>query len=438
MSGNQTGQLRDEASGRGLDGLRRLSSILLVIVAALASIATSPEDPTVSVRVDGPRFELSPDQPEMTVEVEVVPTPEAESAPDKRVHLRATPVWTNGNETSGSLPRPAEFLETVALDREGRVMATGRESFLCDHPCGDLAAVRFRLLESAPERLIVNWTVEPSFTWESEDDVPREAELAVEFGPVSDGTSDVVADARLDADRDSRYDFGATRIQIHAPEGVTAEPGIRFEPLRAREGSVLHGPVETHPIEHRKSITVEAPDRCRPGTSCDWSLLLVGDGLEWQLVAPPELELVVGLDKVTPVELASEVVTGEPLRLGPGEEGAISLALSVESSYYEGRDFEVVGPVVAVEFRLAWDDPDASLSFGDSGVAALRDGSIRVGAIQLAPSCRADSCVAWFDLPVSFRDQAEGVVEWEVQAFIPFLWSGSIPEDGRIELQAES
>ncbi|HUP17036.1 MAG TPA: hypothetical protein VM848_13430, partial [Acidimicrobiia bacterium] len=133
---------------------RRPISLILLVVASLASIATSPPEEGISTRSPGPRVELASHRPEATVTVELDLNSEAASAPTKRVIVRTTPVWDA--ESGGS--SPGDGLELAVIDTEGRVLARGNgERLSCDtEECIGVAAIQFRLLDPAAGTLVVN------------------------------------------------------------------------------------------------------------------------------------------------------------------------------------------------------------------------------------------------------------------------------------------
>lgn len=445
--------------GRGLhrDQLRRVGSLVLVVVAALASIATTPPPEDVSVREAGPRVELSAEQPEALLVVEIQPNAEAAPAPRKVVLVRATPVWSGqaaveeteeteplegrvpagGFTTTVAVPSAAEVLELEVLDADGGVLEIGTgESLRCEgEACAGLAAVRFRLLDPTLGTLVVNWELEARFHF-GEGQVPRDADIAIAFGEMDPGVTAVAASGTVAADRNrDRYDLRAVRIQIHAPEGVPPDAELRFEPLDTRVTAVLHEAQSVHRLVERMSVPVTPPDACLQG-ACDWSLLVIGDLVDWQLVAPPEIGLEVGVAEVTPVELASEPVTGRPVRMGPDEQVRLVATVEVDPSVVAGPDFEGIGVLAAVEFTMTWDDPDANLIVSrDTGFTATRRDSTLVASNPLPLDCDALRCRGVTDIVVFFSQQGEGTVTWIAQAYIPFLFTGQIPEDAVLVLE---
>jgi hypothetical protein len=437
------------------DRLRRVGSLALVVVASLASIATSPPVEDIWVTESGPRVELSAERPEATVTVEVQPNPEAARAPRKTVTVRATPVWSGqgaGDETveteplegrvpaqgttTAIVPPTAEVLELAALDTDRGVLAVATgERLRCEgENCAEVAAIRFRLLDPTPGILVINWELNAIFHFGEQ--VPPDADVSIAFGEMDPGVTAVAASGRVAADihRD-RYDFRAVRIQIHAPQGVPPDAELRFEPLDTGLIAVLHEAVDAHLLVERISMPLTAPERCLQG-ACDWSLLVVGNLVDWQLVAPPEIGVEVGVAEVTPVELASESVTGEAIQLGPGETVRLAATVEVDASVLDGPDFEGLGPLTAVEFTLAWDDPEANLIISrESGFKAARLDSTVVATDQVAFDCDDLRCRATTEIIISFSQQRAGTVTWQARAYVPFLVTNQIPEGAAVDLE---
>lgn len=442
------------------DRLQRVASLALVVVAALASIATSPPREDISVRGQGTRVELSAEQPEATVSLEIQPSPEAVSAPRKTVTVRATPVWSGqgsaeeteegeetaplegrvpagGFTTTVTVPRAGEVLELAALDTDGGVLAVATGEWLtCEgEACAQMAAIRFRLLDPTAGTLVVNWELNATFHF-GEGEVPPDAELDVVFGPADTEVTDVAGSGRVAMDiHRGRYDFRAVRIQIHAPGGVPSDADLRFEPLQIGLIAVLHETEEAHVLAERISIPLTPPQRCREGV-CDWSLLVVGNLVDWQLAAPGGIDLEVGVAEVTPVELASEPVTGEAVRIGPGEQARLVATVEVDASVVDGPDFEGVGPLTAVEFTLNWDDPEPNLIVSrDSGFTAARLDSTVVATDQVSFDCDDVRCRAVTEIIIFFSQQQEGTVTWQAQAYVPFLVTNRVPGDAVVDLE---
>lgn len=301
--------------------------------------------------------------------------------------------------------------------------------------CAELAAVRFRLLDPALGTLVVNWELDARFHF-GEGQVPPDAELNFAFGPADPGVTAVAASGRVAADRNrDRYDLRAVRIQIHAPEGVPPDAELRFEPLDTRVTAVLHDAQSVHRLVERVSIPVTPPEGCHQG-ACDWSLLVIGDLVDWQLVAPAEIDLEVGVAEVTPVELASEPVTGGPVRMGPDEQVRLVATVEVDPSVVAGPDFEGMGALAAVEFTMTWDDPDANLIVSrDTGFTSTRSDSTLIASKPLPLDCDALRCRAVTEIVVFFSQQGEGTVTWEARAYMPFPVTGQILEDAVLDLE---
>jgi hypothetical protein len=408
---------------------RRPTSLILLVFASLASIATSPPEEDIYSTTPGPRVELASHRPEATVEVELDLNSEAASAPTKRVVVRTTPVWDA--ESGGR--SPGEVLELAVINSEGRVLARGSgETLTCDiEACIGLAEIQFRLLDPEAGTLVVNWELDVYLHF-GEGKVPNDAEMNIAFGSAGSGTTEVAASGTVSS---QGYHPGAVRIQIHAPDGVPHDAEVQFEPLLVRQPAVLLEEQEVHIVTERTRIGVTAPERCHRG-SCDWSVLLIAGQADWQLVAPPDIPLEVGVATVTPGEVGSVPVSGEPVRLEAEESARLVANVEVDPSLLSGPLFATVDPSVVVEFTLTWDDPDARLIVArDSGFGMDRQDDPTLVADNRVPLlCDALRCHGSVDLVMEFLE-GEGTVSWQARAYVSSLVPGTDADDGLVRLE---
>jgi len=408
---------------------RRPTSLILLVVASLASVATSPPEEDIYATTPGPRVELASHRPEATVEVELDLNSVAASAPTKRVIVRTTPVWDA--EPGGT--SPGEVLEMAAIDTEGRVLARGNgERLTCDREeCIGVAAIQFRLLDPEAGTLVVNWDLAVELHFGA-GKVPNDAELNIVFGSAGPGTTEVAASGRVSS---QGYHPGAVRIQIHAPDGVPPDAEVLFEPLLVREPAVLLEEQEVHIVTERTRIGVTAPERCHRG-SCDWSVLLIARQADWQLVAPPDVPLEVGVATVTPGEVGSVPVSGEPVRLEAEESARLVANVEVDPSLLSGPLFATIDPSVVVEFTLTWDDPDARLVVPrESGFGMDRqDDPTLVATNRVLLDCDRRRCHGSVDLVMEFME-GEGTVSWQARAYVSSFVPGTGADNGLVRLE---
>lgn len=431
--------LRRFSAGRA----RGLGTLAVAVIAAFATIATSPPEESVRHRTDGPRVELTAEQPEITVPIEVMASPEAEPAAEKRSTVFVQPIWSavnGGQPTDGStptIPSTREVLELSFLDAAGGVLTSGTgENLSCNVAgCGTPAAVRFHLLDPSVGRFALNWDLEVDYYFGA-GGVPANAEIGVEFGDTDSATTSVVTRSQIAGTTErTRYGFGVTRIQIHAPHGIPADAEVSFEPVYATPGVHLHGPEQTHEVNQNVAIRLSPPQQCQTGP-CDWSLLVTGSA-QWQLVAQPELDIEAGVAPVTPVELVSAPVSGE-LDIQSEIQSRLSASVQLDRSLVDGRDFDVQGPLVAVEFQLTWQDPDARLRTPEFERLSNEPGR-QVVARVLDVVCDDQTCRGTTQTPVFFvPEDASGTVSWEARVFIPYLITGRVPDEGNIEVEVQS
>lgn len=424
--------------------VRGLGTLAVAVVAALASIATSPAEESVHHRANGPRVELTAEEPEIIVPIEVMASPEAEPAAEKRSTVFVQPIWSavnGGQPTDGStptIPSTREVLELSFLDATGGVLTSGTgENLSCNVAgCGTPAAVRFHLLDPSVGRFALNWDLEVDYYFGA-GEVPQDAEIGVELGDVDSATTVVARGSQTSRIRDrTRYGFGITRIQIHAPHGIPADAEVSFEPVQATQGVFLHEPEQTHNVDQHVNIRLRPPQQCQTGP-CDWSLLLMGSSAQWQLVAQPELDVEAGVAPVTPVELESAPVSGE-LEIQGGIQSRLSASVELDRSLVDGRDFDVLGPLVAVEFQLTWKDPDVRLRTPEFERLSNEPGR-QVVARVLDVVCDDQTCRGTTETPVFFgAEDASGTVSWEARAFIPYLITGRVPDEGNIDVEVQS
>lgn len=431
-------------SWSSVDRRRRLGTLVVVTAAAVASIATSPPEESVVNRAEGPRVELTAEEPEITVPIEVMPNAVTEEAEQKRSSVMVQPIWnaSSGAQATGgstsTVPNSREVLELSILDEGGTVLVSGTGAHLgCNvEGCAKPAAVRFRLIDPSVGRLVLNWDFEVDYFF-GEGEVPPGAEIAIEFGEADPGVTTVVVEGALSRPPDrTRYGFGVSRIQIHAPRGIPSDGEVTFEPIYATRGALLHTPEETHEIKQSVAIRLDPPQQCLTG-ACDWSMLLTGTQTQWQLVAHPELGIQAAVASVTPAELTSPPVSGE-IDLDAGRQSRLSASVEVDRSLLSGPDFDVLGPLVAVEFRLTWEDHDVYLRTPQFDESANAPG-MRVVYRPLDVVCDERACRGTAESPIFFMpEEASGAVSWEARAFVPYLITGQVPEDdGGIRLEVE-
>ena len=464
-------ELRGQPEGNRAGPLRRLLSLLMVMVATLATIATSP--PSSEIRGDhqGLTFDLSPEQPEMRLPFEFSISEPAQDADSWIVDFDFSLVWRDVSEDD-------RLLEGRLLDGEGQVLqrqaGTSELGLSCRDECIGGGEVVLSWRPGIAEGSVrVDWEAYANAFFET-DELPEGATLSFEAtDPPTASTSTVVATGitELRSDfREIRKVVARQHVQIET-NAANAQHWLEltglFSPNFPEDASfyVLANGSRTR-LTEAGSTFLEPPADC--SLPCKWSvdLLLVDENAHsnpaearWRLTqsgGDPSAVTVVDGDVAT----LAKTLSGGPLTIGDGEETSTSVSLEVDPEALSVEDFDIHQPQVVLTLTTTVDESQSQFpDRGRLGVAirglappdSLRvpaentsiysddiDPSRNIISVPAILDCSESGCELEFQIDHETENFGSGQVTltWELRTELPYPFAQHPPDGVSMSLES--
>ena len=461
--------LRGQLKGNRQGSRRHRLSLLMVVVAALATIATSPPSSEIREEHLGLTFDLAAEATEMRLPFEFSISEPARDGESWAVDFDFAMVWRNVDEED-------RLLEVRVLGADGQTVQSQvgptELGLSCREEClGGGEVVLTWPAEVTEGSVTVDWQASANASFET-DVVPEGAVLSFSVADpptrsasqrVTSGTIEVWPDFR-----EKRRVVARQRVQIVADD-TSAEHWLELTGLSQGlpEDSyfyVLADESRTR-LTEAGSTRLEPPEGC--SLPCEWSvdLLLVDENAHynpaeagWRLTQsggdPSEVTVVDG-----DIATVAATVSGGPVTLGDDEQISTRVSLEVDPEALSVEDFDIHRPQVVLTLRTIVDESQTQLpDRGSFGVAirglAPRD-STRVSAEQTSiysneintdrgnvsvPAildCTGSGCRLEFQVEYDTENLGSGQVTltWELTGELPYPFAQRPPAGAAMSME---
>ena len=438
---------------------RKWVSLTMVIVAAIATIATSPPFSSVEDIVETTPFDLSASNPEVTIPF-VFEVSEAARTGNFYADFDFEVVWRGA-----SIPEP-ELTAEIYNSAGELVASTSADDRLflnCHAECMGSNELVLRLPEGFTGSATIEWTARAISEWDS-NDTPDGAVVFLDIDePPTMTMTQIVASGHLSAGEPERRIVVRNRIEV-----TTVNPGTEYYLEVVDSRSQFNHPdaalyaitgetIET--LQAAGSIRVSPPDDC--GARCTWSfdLMLVDMTLAthnepyagWRLrqmdnASPSPVSTT---DVEVPTLTAS--LTGGPIRLEGNQVEQSYVRLKFDDKALAVFERLTVPPHVLLTLEAHVDEStmdfpeDGRFEHGFSEVPPFGEGtgraidfplydtSINSGRIVAIPApldCVFQTCDVDVALDFATERFETGHIDvtWEVHAYLSFPFESELPD----------
>lgn len=432
-------------------------SLLVLVVASVAVIASSPPFSELIEQRDGDPFELDRENPVVTVPFEFYVTePAREESWNLAVSLAV--VWRG-------VPESEQQLTVSLIDPNGRevIKSSGatRVYLSCREEClggGELVA-EWPVGVAAGEAT-VTWSATAMASFDR-DQPPDGAAITLAVASPSRPSqsvllaSDSTETSRMSPDIVMRRRVGLTAKDLDAEYWLELQH-LGYGPYES-SFFILADQVATR-LAAGESIRLSPPTGCE--TPCRWTVDVVtvdesqrasgGGGAIWGIRQVGGSEPGSARPATTvPVPSATTRLSGAAISIEGDDEISVPVRLAVAAETVAVDDFQALAPQVLMTLEANVDSGKSSFPLGGT-LAARINGYPEFGRTEglradLTPNpattparldCQVDGCVLDFEIEFATRDFRRGFVtfDWELTVELPYPFADAVPAGANVEL----
>ncbi len=436
----------------------------MLIVASLATIATSWEPAEITSEHAGESFQLSPDASRVSIPF-VFEVPDAQRAEGNwYASFDLTLVWRGVSDEDRRLTY--RMVNTGGAEIASGTISESRH-LTCRTECIGSSELVIAWPEDVPSGSVtVDWLARA--VWSFERRIPDGAELAFRVtDPVADPSPVIIGSGRIGKPASEGVSpVHRQRLDITAP----ADSVLWLEIPDLNEGSGRAASLRADVGPQRialhagDSVKVPAPASCQ--SPCSWTvdLTLVDESLRydaapwalWRLVdaSIEPVDATVDAADVRPPSLTA-TLSGGPMTIGRNDRTSVRLRLEVDREALAVGDFELVAPQVVLSLRTPIRDGSGLETDGrfiraidltpPGGPVRQRDETLyaesltrdRPLTIQALVECTRNGCRLDFEITFEGADLGRSGVEfeWSVTAELPYPFASDVPERAHMRLE---